>query len=94
MSDVLLYVAGPNKACCNGAYCCQQDYFSQLQQLPCVSHQPCRDMGYGNFCCPDKSNSTLPRYVEFETSKNILVSKKYFLTEKIFIFSLRKYTCR
>ena len=64
MSDVL-YVAGPNKACCNGAYCCQQDYFSQLQQLPCVSHQPCRDMGYGNFCCPDKSNSTLPRYVEF-----------------------------
>jgi len=51
---------GPNKACCNGAYCCQQDYFSQLQQLPCVSHQPCRDMGYGNFCCPDKSNSTLP----------------------------------
>ena len=61
----VLNVAGPNKACCNGAYCCQQDYFSQLQQLPCVSHQPCRDMGYGNFCCPDKSNSTLPRYVEF-----------------------------
>jgi len=51
---------GPNRACCNGAYCCHADYFAQLKELPCVSHQPCKDMGYGQFCCPDKTNATLP----------------------------------
>jgi len=49
----------PNRACCNGAYCCHSDYFSQLKELPCVSDQPCRDMGYGQFCCPNKNNATL-----------------------------------
>jgi len=53
---------GPNRSCCNGQYCCGQEYFDQLKQLPCVNDQGCKDMGYGNFCCPDKSggNETLP----------------------------------
>jgi len=55
---------GPNRACCNGAVCCKQEYFDQLKSLPCVSHEPCRDMGYGQYCCPQKINGkvneTLP----------------------------------
>jgi len=46
---------GPNRACCNGQFCCGQEYFDQLKGLPCVNDQGCKDMGYGNFCCPDKS---------------------------------------
>jgi len=53
---------GPNRSCCNGQYCCGEEYFQQLKQLPCVNDQGCKDMGYGNYCCPDKSggNTTLP----------------------------------
>ena len=56
----MFLLLGLNRACCNGAYCCHADYFAQLKELPCVSHQPCKDMGYGQFCCPDKTNATLP----------------------------------
>jgi len=53
---------GPNRSCCNGQYCCGEEYFNQLKQLPCVNDQSCKEMGYGNYCCPDKSgaNETLP----------------------------------
>jgi len=46
---------GQNLACCNGQYCCSQEYFHELQQLPCVTNQDCID----KFCCPHK-NETLP----------------------------------
>jgi len=56
---------GPNRACCNGAVCCKQEYFDQLKQLPCVGDESCKDMGYGNYCCPQKTNglvnATLPK---------------------------------
>jgi hypothetical protein len=49
------------RECCNGQYCCGQEYFDQLKQLPCVNHLGCKDLGYGNFCCPPKGlNSTEP----------------------------------
>lgn len=52
---------GPSRECCNGQYCCGKEYFEQLQQLPCVNHLGCKDLGYGNFCCPPKgANSTEP----------------------------------
>merc|ERR1712130_926640 len=34
------------------------DCTGQLKQLPCVNHLGCKDLGYGNFCCPPKGNST------------------------------------
>jgi len=46
---------GPNK-CCNGQYCCEQEYFDQLKKLPCVNDMMCKDLGYGAYCCPDKIN--------------------------------------
>jgi len=52
--------AGAQKECCNGQYCCGPEYFSQLTELPCVNHLGCKDLGYGNFCCPAKGNSTAP----------------------------------
>jgi len=51
-------VAGAQRECCNGQYCCGQEFFDQLKQLPCVNHLGCKDLGYGNFCCPPKGNST------------------------------------
>ena len=48
------------KKCCNGQFCCGSEYFSQLAELPCFSHRGCRALGYGNFCCPAKGNSTAP----------------------------------
>lgn len=48
---------GPEK-CCNGQFCCEEEYFIQLKSLPCVNHASCRDLGYGQFCCPAKSNTT------------------------------------
>ena len=61
-TDSVNFLAGPNRSCCNGQYCCGEEYFNQLKQLPCVNDQGCKDMGYGNYCCPDKSgaNETLP----------------------------------
>ena len=53
-------IAGAQKECCNGQYCCGPEYFSQLTELPCVNHLGCKDLGYGNFCCPAKGNSTAP----------------------------------
>ena len=50
-------VAGAQRECCNG-YCCGKEFFDQLKQLPCVNHLGCKDLGYGNFCCPPKGNST------------------------------------
>jgi hypothetical protein len=50
--------AGAQRECCNGQYCCGQEFFDQLKQLPCVNHLGCKDLGYGNFCCPPKGNST------------------------------------
>lgn len=52
----------PGRECCNGQYCCGEEYFSQLKKLPCVNHLGCKDLGYGNFCCPPPkgSNSTGP----------------------------------
>lgn len=40
--------------CCNAQFCCGEEYFSQLKALPCVNHLGCKDLGYGNFCCPQK----------------------------------------
>lgn len=54
---------GPQRECCNGQYCCGAEYFTQLKQLPCVNDLGCKDLGYGNFCCPpkgNKGNSTEP----------------------------------
>jgi len=51
----------PMKECCNSQYCCDEEYFNQLKMLPCVSDFGCKDLGYGNFCCPPKpkgSNGT------------------------------------
>jgi len=48
------------KECCNGQYCCDKSYHTQLLSLPCVSDEGCQDMGYGNYCCPPKGNSTSP----------------------------------
>lgn len=45
--------------CCNGQYCCDTPYFTQLKKLPCFSDEGCKDMGYGNFCCPNKANSSM-----------------------------------
>jgi hypothetical protein len=39
-------VAGPEK-CCNGQFCCEEEYFLQLKSLPCINHASCRDLGYG-----------------------------------------------
>ena len=41
---------------CNGKYCCSLEIFNQLKALPCVDHNGCRTLGYGNFCCPAKEN--------------------------------------
>lgn len=51
---------GAARECCNGQHCCEQVYFNQLKTLPCVNHLGCKDLGYGNFCCPAKGNSTEP----------------------------------
>ena len=56
-SEFVLY-SGPARSCCNSQWCCEDEYFSQLASLPCGNHEGCRDMGYGNFCCPPKGNST------------------------------------
>jgi len=53
-------IGGVDRSCCNGQYCCDQAYYTQLRSLPCVNDQGCKDMGYGNFCCPQKTNMTLP----------------------------------
>ena len=60
-SEFVLY-SGPARSCCNSQWCCEDEYFSQLASLPCGNHEGCRDMGYGNFCCPqgNKGNETLP----------------------------------
>lgn len=52
----------PARSCCNSQWCCETEYFSQLAALPCGNHEGCKDMGYGNFCCPQgkKGNETLP----------------------------------
>ena len=42
--------------CCNGEFCCSPEIFKQLKALPCVDHNSCRTLGYGNFCCPAKEN--------------------------------------
>ena len=42
--------------CCNGKYYCSPEIFNQLKALPCVHHNGCRTLGYGNFCCPAKEN--------------------------------------
>ena len=42
--------------CCNGEFCCSPEIFNQLKALPCVDHNGCRTLGYGNFCCPAKEN--------------------------------------
>ena len=42
--------------CCNGKYCCSPEIINQLKVLPCVHHNGCRTLGYGNFCCPAKEN--------------------------------------
>jgi len=53
---------GPARSCCNSQWCCADEYFHQLKSLPCGSHEGCKDMGYGNFCCPqaNKGNETMP----------------------------------
>jgi len=52
----------PARSCCNGQWCCADEYFQQLKSLPCASHEGCKDMGFGNFCCPqpNKGNETMP----------------------------------
>jgi len=50
---------GSERRCCNGQFCCEEEYFNQLANLPCVNHEMCMDLGYGSFCCPTKeSNGT------------------------------------
>lgn len=51
---------GRNQACCNGEYCCDQEYFDLVKKLPCTTNEYCRMNNYGQFCCPNKANSTLP----------------------------------
>lgn len=49
---------GPDK-CCNGQYCCEGKCFDKLKNLPCLNHLMCKDLGYGDYCCPQKhDNST------------------------------------
>ena len=55
-----MLVSGAQRECCNGQYCCGVEFFDQLKQLPCVNHLGCKELGYGNFCCPPKGNSTAP----------------------------------
>ena len=56
----MLFISqGPHPACCNGQYCCSQEYFNELKQLPCKNNQGCLDMGYGSFCCAEE-NKTFP----------------------------------
>lgn len=43
---------GSDQECCNAQFCCEKEYFDQLKALPCVNHMGCKDLGYGNFCCP------------------------------------------
>ncbi|XP_023348663.1 uncharacterized protein LOC111717396 isoform X2 [Eurytemora carolleeae] len=44
--------------CCNGQFCCEEKYFNHLKSLPCVNHDMCKDLGYGDFCCPVKGSNT------------------------------------
>lgn len=51
---------GAQRECCNGQFCCGKEYFNQLKNLSCVNDLGCKDLGYGNFCCPPTGNSTEP----------------------------------
>jgi hypothetical protein len=51
---------GPARKCCSGQYCCDESYFFELQKLPCDNHWACKDLRLGEYCCPNKSNSSLP----------------------------------
>ena len=91
-SEFVLY-SGPARSCCNSQWCCEDEYFSQLASLPCGNHDFCRDMGYGNFCCPqgNKGNETLPSVCCNEdpnpppsttTSKSLLLTNDQFETSR------------
>jgi len=47
----------PNK-CCNGQFCCHEEYFNQLKNLNCLNNLMCKDLGYGDFCCPVKGTNS------------------------------------
>jgi len=49
---------GGSQKCCNGQFCCEDKYFNQLKTLPCLNHFMCQDLGYGKFCCPQKSGNS------------------------------------
>lgn len=44
--------------CCNGQFCCESKYFNDLTKLPCLNNLMCKDLGYGDYCCPQKGNNT------------------------------------
>lgn len=47
------------RRCCAGRYCCEEEYFKLLTNLPCTSDYSCKDLQLGNYCCPT-GNSTSP----------------------------------
>jgi len=62
---------GAKRSCCNGQYCCEEEYFNQLKELPCFNDQGCKDMGYGNYCCPRTgANNTVQPKVCCNTNPN------------------------
>ena len=58
--DCSRWSAWGTEECCNGRHCCSLEYFHQLKKLPCVNHLGCSNLGYGNFCCPPRGNTTEP----------------------------------
>jgi hypothetical protein len=44
--------------CCNGQFCCESKYFNKLTQLPCLNNLMCKDLGYGDYCCPMKGDNS------------------------------------
>lgn len=48
------------RRCCAGRYCCEEEYFKLLTNLPCTSDYSCKDLQLGNYCCPTGGNGTAP----------------------------------
>lgn len=44
-----------NYGCCGGN-CCEMQYYKIYQDLPCISHIGCQDLGLGKYCCPSNNN--------------------------------------
>lgn len=41
----------PERRCCGGQYCCEEEYYKQLTDLPCTTHYSCNDLQLGQYCC-------------------------------------------